>query len=189
MADQCEERPVGGSSESAGSSCSLGISLVRGYIAIGEERATYDDSRFGRSDLPAAFRADEYAQSILWALPITGIGLILLASGTRLSIQSADDVRQNDARPSVLYLRSFKDDIQFSIFRDWRAFGGRLASPLPHARGAHGGTSGIRRPRSCIGTARRTQPPAGAARRQFNNKEWHTGVIDEMSRAASRLPY
>ncbi|HNN94378.1 hypothetical protein [Haliangium sp. UPWRP_2] len=128
----------------------------------------------------------------LWVTPFSLLGLWTLALGLawlmikliqfgrRLQVPTADEVLARDARPPVLYLRSFRDDdATHAVFERWllrvnyRSEEEELAATFAEVG-----------PLVAVGRPGEVLPHLGAARFYFRDDEWKDRVAELMAQAS-----
>ena len=123
----------------------------------------------------------------LWtlALGLAWLMIKLIQLGRRLQVPTADEVLARDARPPVLYLRSFRDDdATHAVFERWLL---RLNYRSEEELAATFAEVG---PLVAVGRPGEVLPHLGAARFYFRDDEWKDRVAELMAcqrrRAAGR---
>lgn len=128
----------------------------------------------------------------LWVTPLSLLGLWTVALGLawlmvklaqlgrRLQVPLASDVLARDARPPVLYLRSFRDDdATHQVFERWllrinyRSEEEELAATFSDVG-----------PLVAVGRPKEHLPHLGAARFYFRDDEWKERVAELMAKAS-----
>lgn len=125
--------------------------------------------------------------SVLILIVPTFIGYLLLRTGKKYSIQRGDLILTNDARPPVLYLRSFKDEVNdrsMATYFKSISFSNKkdLALTVP--------SSGFREqdalgyifrkigPYIALGKPGEDLPELGASKLYVSNEEWQNTIRD-----------